>query len=275
MRLHAIAGSQDAGLSVTAGYDAIAAGYDAQVRGDAWMRRALHEHYARLFAPGQRVLDVGCGTGIDALALARRGVRVVAIDGAAEMVALLREKVIAAGVSDLVDEQVLRIEALHDLADVTSERFDGLISAFASLSALPDLRQFADDASRLVRPGGRLVLHLLNRFSLWEWLGYLRQRDWHRAARLGHQRRRHFTIGGQSVEHTLYFADEAYDRFFRSDFWLRGAYGLGAIRPPHTVRRVPRRVAHTLEWLDVASGRWPLVRDRGRFFVLDLERRAM
>jgi hypothetical protein len=42
------------------------------------MRQALHAHYARLFSPGDRVLDVACGTGLDAVALARRGVRVAA-----------------------------------------------------------------------------------------------------------------------------------------------------------------------------------------------------
>src|SRR5207253_5108998 len=47
VRVHAVDGPQDASLSVTVAYDAIAADYDAQVRGDDWMRRALHTHYAR------------------------------------------------------------------------------------------------------------------------------------------------------------------------------------------------------------------------------------
>jgi SAM-dependent methyltransferase len=270
--VHPVPGSPQSGLSLGAlAYDAIAANYDAQVQGDAWMRGVLHGHYARLFAPGQRVLDVGCGTGTDAVFLARRGIHVVAIDFSSEMVALCRSKVVSAGLDARVDARVL---SFGDLGLLHGERFDGLVSAFAGLSTLPELHQFADDASRLVRPGGRLVLHLLNRFSLWEWLGYVSHANWRAARAVGRVRRREFTIGGRAVPHTLYFAREAYRRFFKRRFVLRGAYSLGAARPPHTVRRIPVGVVAALERLDTRAGTWPLLENAGRFFVLDLERVA-
>jgi ubiquinone/menaquinone biosynthesis C-methylase UbiE len=251
-------------------YDAIAAEYDLQVQGDAWMRRVLHAHYLRVFRPGDRVLDVGCGTGIDAIALARSGVRVVGVDFSYQMIARMRSKVTTAGVGDLVETRVLSIENLSRLAG--EQPFDGLISAFAGLSALDDLSQFAGNAARLVRPGGRLLLHLLNRFSLWELLGYVTRGNWPAARQVGRLRTREFTIGGRPVRHSLYAADEAHRRFFAGHFALRDAYGLGALRPPHTVRRIPGPVVDALEWLDVRTGRWPLLEDAGRFFVLDLER---
>ena len=113
---------------------------------------------------------------------------------------------------------------------------------------------------------------MLNRFSLWEWFGYLARRDWPAARQVGRLKTREFTIGGQSVPHYVYFAGEAYRRFFTADFALRGRYGLGALRPPHTVRRIPAPIVRRLEWLDVRTGHLPLIRDAGRFFVLDLER---
>jgi SAM-dependent methyltransferase len=268
--VHALPGTKVARLSVTLGYDAIAAGYDDQVRGDDWMRRALHAHYRRVFQPGDRVLDVGCGTGIDAIALARFGVQVVGVDGSAGMIQRLQRKLAADRLGNLVEARVLAIQDLGRLHDAP---FDGLISAFASLSSLPDLAGFAADAARLVRPGGRVVLHLLNRFSLWEWLGYLARHNWRAAWNVGRQTSRTFVIGGQPVSHWLYFADDAYRRFFSNAFARRAAYGLGALRPPHTVRRIPLPLVNALERLDVRLGGLPLLRNAGRFFVLDLERR--
>jgi SAM-dependent methyltransferase len=271
VRLHAVHGPKDARLNVTVAYDAIAANYDAQVRGDEWMRRALHAHYAQIFRAGQRVLDVGCGTGIDAVALARRGVHVFGVDGSAAMIALFDDKVAAEHVDHLVQSRVLGIQELVSLN--ADKPFDGIISAFASLSTLPALDGFADDAARLIRPGGRLVLHMLNRFSLWEWLGYAAHRDWNAAKRVGALRRRAFVIGGLTVPHTVYFSGEVYRLFFRQGFALRAAYGLGALRPPHTVRRIPSPIVAVLERLDLSLGGWPLLKHAGRLFVLDLERR--
>jgi SAM-dependent methyltransferase len=267
--VHPVPGPPDARLNVSLAYDAIAAEYDEHVEGDAWMRRVLHAHYLRLFRPGQRVLDVGCGTGIDALLLARHGVRVLGIDSSPASIERLRAKLPGAGVGHLVDARTLPIQALDRL---TGEPFDGLIAAFASLSALPDLAQFAADAGRLVRPGGHVMLHLLNRFSLWEWLGYMWRRDWAAARQVGRLRQREFTIGGFPVTHSLYFPDEAYRAFFARDFALRARFGLGALRPPHTVRRIPAPIVRALEWLDVRTGSWPLLENAGRFFVLHLQR---
>src|SRR5919201_5747089 len=103
VRVHAVPRPKDPRLSFSVAYDAIAAGYDEQVRGDDWMRRVLHAHYARVFRPGLRVLDVGCGTGMDALALARMGISVLGIDGSAAMIQRLNEKEAVAGVDSLIE----------------------------------------------------------------------------------------------------------------------------------------------------------------------------
>jgi SAM-dependent methyltransferase len=259
-------------MPVGKAYDSIAGDYDELVRGDGWMRDALLAHYLRLFRPGDRVLDVGCGTGLDAEVLARYGVRVVGVDASPAMIARFRARAARAGVAELVEGHVLDVADLRALP-LEDGALAGAVSSFAGLNTVPDLSGFARDVARLLRPRGRLVVHMLNRFSLWEWLGYVSRCRWSAARTLAGRRERSFEIGGRPVPHRVSFASEAYRRYFASEFVLRHTYGLGALRPPHTVRRFPPRLVATLEWLDVRLGALPPLRDAGRFFVLDLEKR--
>lgn len=254
--------------AVARAYDAVAPDYDRQVAGDAWMRRILWEHYLTRFRPGQRVLDVSCGTGTDALFLAQHGVRVVAIDLSPEMIRRLRAKVAAAGRSDLIEAQVLDFAELGTWPD---EQFDGIVSAFAGLNGVPDLQPFAASAARLLRPQGHLIVHLLNRWSFWEWLGLLARRRWSEASGLGRRRERVFAVGGVKIHQYPFMLGEAYRDFFAPGFRLERAYGLGILRPPHTQRRLPMPLVQALESLERPLRGLPVARGCGRFFVLDLQ----
>jgi SAM-dependent methyltransferase len=234
------------------------------------MRKLLWERYGRLFGAGDAVLDVGCGTGIDAGFLARTGVRVVGIDASPSMIAQARTRL---GVDPFKELVELRVLDIRDIGSLPAAGFDGIISAFASLSTVADLEAFALQATSLLRPRGAMVLHLLNRSSLWEWLGLVRHGRVRAARRLGRQVERNFMIGGRPVRHYLYHAREAYARFFAAHFRLRRAYGLGILRPPHTLRRLPPAVVTALDRLERPVRATRPFADWGRFFVLELEKR--
>jgi SAM-dependent methyltransferase len=251
-------------------YDAAAPDYDRQVQGDGWMRQVLWDRYARLFSAGQTVLDLGCGTGIDAIFLAQRGVRVVGIDASPAMIAQSRTKLAAAALEDRVD---LRVTDIARIGSLPEAGFDGIICAFAALSTTPELDEVAASVARLLVPRGMLVVHLLNRWSLWEWLGLVRSSHLRAALQLGRNPVRNFIIGGRTVPHYMHQRGSAYAHFFESRFALRRAYGIGVLRPPHTVQRIPSVIVGGLDRLErPLRGLWPF-RDWGRFFVLELERR--
>jgi len=186
------------------------------------------------------------------------------------MIAEARAKLRTARLEDRIE---LRVMDISELGALPGSGFDGIISAFASLSTVADLDGFATEAARLLKPHGTLLVHLLNRWSVWEWLGLVRNGRFRATRHLGRDPDRNFSIGGRSVRHYLYHAHEAYGRFFAARFRLRRAYGLGILRPPHTLRRIPQAVVTALDRLErPLRARRPFV-DWGRFFVLELEKR--
>ena len=118
--------------------------------------RAIREKLVELAAPapGEAVLDVGCGTGSLALALESRvGTgNVHAIDASPEMVEVARKKVAKAGSE--IDLQIALIEAVP-FAD---ETFD-LVTSSLMLHHLPDdlKRRGLGEIQRVLKPGGRFL----------------------------------------------------------------------------------------------------------------------
>ena len=95
--------------------------------------------------PGESILDLGCGTGELAAAIAARGARVVGLDSSAEMIAVARE----------------RAPALEWLVgDGEALAFDGAFDAVFSNAALhwmTGAEAAARGIARALKPGGRLV----------------------------------------------------------------------------------------------------------------------
>jgi ubiquinone/menaquinone biosynthesis C-methylase UbiE len=227
---------------ISAAYDAVAADYDRLLARDRWIRTVLWRHHLRLFHPGDRIVDVGCGTGIDTLHLARQGIAVTAVDASPAMIEKLRTKLAGSPLAARVD---VLVGDANELARTLPGGFAGMISSFAALNTI-DLPALADSAARLVRPGGRLVFHLLAP----------------RPALV-------VQIGETAVPHQCPTADELEAPFAARGFRRRACYGLGFLVRRRMERWLPTAIAAPLGRLEAAIGD----PRRGRFFVLDLERR--
>ncbi|WP_332897225.1 methyltransferase domain-containing protein [Haladaptatus sp. CMSO5] len=113
----------------------------------------VHEYGASLVdllapEPGERILDVGCGTGHLTAQLADSGAEVVGLDQSAEMLTQAREQY-----SDLTFIQ-------GDARNIEFERpFDAVFSN-AALHWISEAAAVADTLAAALKPGGRLVVEL-------------------------------------------------------------------------------------------------------------------
>jgi len=102
-------------------------------------------------APGERVLDVACGTGNAALLAAAAGAEVTGLDAAARLVEVARARAGAAGVAATFvvgDAMALPFDA---------GAFDVVLSVFGIIFA-PDAEKALGEVFRVLRPGGRALI---------------------------------------------------------------------------------------------------------------------
>src|SRR5713101_6806235 len=101
-------------------FDAVAEAYDdafTNSRVGRAQRDAVWEELDRVFQPGQRVLEINCGTGVDAVHLASRGVEVLACDAAPRMIEVARRRLLRANLGVGVEFRTLATEEIGKLGE--------------------------------------------------------------------------------------------------------------------------------------------------------------
>src|SRR3954471_810088 len=137
------------------------------VEEDAYFEgHALFEADARILderftVPG-RLVDLGCGAGRHAIRFARKGFDVMAVDLSRPMLETVRRKAESEGLS------LATVQAnLCRLGCLPAGRFDLGLSMFSTLGMIrgrESRRRAVGEAFRILRPGGRLALHVHNLF---------------------------------------------------------------------------------------------------------------
>jgi len=224
-------------------------------------RHAVHERLAALFPRGARVLDLGCGTGEDALFLSGRGVQVTGLDSSPAMVARAREKAAGTGC-------VFECRAAEDV-DACAGPFDGAYSDFGALNCA-DLVRVGAGLARVLRSGAPVLINLLGAHP-WP----------HSAARLlrgdGRPRgARAPRVQGVSVPVSYPTLAQARRSLGPALEWTR-AWSLGALVPDPA--HASWASAHPMLFAALAAledgiRAWPLVRGGGDHVVLEGRRRS-
>ena len=123
--------------------------------------------------PASTVADLGCGTGRAALALARLGHRVVAVDLSKPMLAQLDQMARSQRLN------LLPVQAnLCNLQALAPGQFDAQLLLFSTLGMVRERaarQQVLAEAARISKPSGMLLLHAHN---LWENLSHPSGRAW-------------------------------------------------------------------------------------------------
>jgi SAM-dependent methyltransferase len=222
-------------------FDELASDYDRSFTRSACgmtLRAMVWERLPAVFGTRQCILEIGCGTGEDAVHLARAGHRVVATDASEEMIRVARLKAFHAGCADRIEFHAMPIEALHTMP--REGRFDGVFSNFGAINCVADVGRLARSLATRLQRGAPLLFVVMGRYVPWEWAWYLahgdRQRAFRRLRRAGAQWR------GLTIR---YPTPRELSRQLEPTFEARRRTALGCVLPP----------SYAAQWLD-ARPRW-------------------
>ncbi len=213
------------------------------------LRAIVRERLAASFKPGDRVLELNCGTGEDAVWLARRGVQILATDVSPEMLNLTSEKAAACGLTSMI--QVGRLDLARPGREYIGRKFEGVFSNFGGLNCARDLEPLASMLAECVVPGGTLLLVFMGRYCAWEVA-------WHclhfRPAAAFRRLKPGGTMAGAEYAMRVWYPNtRSMNRVLAPWFEIRRAAAVGVFLPPtylaEVILRRPRlfRVLRNLE----------------------------
>ena len=260
--------SAPAALSVAA-FDRLAPAYDAMVSGEAFQlqRRQTHRLLSRWIRSGFRVLEIGCGTGIDTEFLAGLGARVVACDPSEEMLSRTRRRVGTAGLGDRVSILSCGVQDLPQFLDALdhAEGFDAIVSNFGALNCAPSLDPLGVIGRRHLRCGGAIVIGLLGRNCLWETIYFTARGDRTNAARR-QAAQADVPVAGIEVP-TFYHRTSDLAASLGENFVRDAVIGVGVMVPPPYLEprwlQLPLTVRRAAAGVDRVAGSWPIVNRLG------------
>jgi SAM-dependent methyltransferase len=257
-------------------FDNVADDYDHHITGNRINLLLRNRSLAVLkdrFRDCPRILEIGCGSGMETLPLLEGGHRVTAVDISARMLATVRRKAEQAHVIDRLTTREMPARDLRTLADEGAE-FDAAFSTYGALNCEPDLAGIPAALSRVMRPGAPFVTAVYNRWCLFELAGYSLSLQPRRA--MG-RRTNPVRVGASRFCVDVYaHSVSEFERLFGPLFRLERLEAVPVLLPPSDLvgyaNRFDRHFERLAAW-DAALGRhWPLNR-LGDHFLMTWTRR--
>jgi len=253
----------------TSPFDAIVQSYDrafTNSRTGSLMRAAVRRRLDVRFRAGYRVLELNCGTGEDAIYLAKRGIEVLATDVSPEMVRLTSAKVMHEELSARVKVNQLTWEELNRLPE---QKFDGALSNFGGLNCVKDLASAARALADRLRPRSIALLCIMGPLCPWEWIWFTLRGEPSKAFR---RLKKDVRWRGLPV---YYPSISATKRGFSPMFRVLRTSALGALLPPPFAESLALRHRSLTEALyrwERAIERLPPLPSLADHYLLELER---
>jgi SAM-dependent methyltransferase len=218
-------------------FDCLAQAYDEDFALTAvgqFQREQVWHQIRKLWPKHAHLLELGCGTGIDAQHLAEQGFQILATDSSSGMLQEAQQRC-----ADLPQVSFKVLDA-SDL-DQLQETFDGAFSNFAAINCVLDLASFAEQLASRLHSGSTVALCLFGRSCACEIAVSLLAGKPQRAFRRWRSGIITAGIGkGETIE-VRYYGISELKQIFAPWFALEKVVGIGFLVPPTYLQTLVKR----------------------------------
>ena len=230
---------------------------------NTWIRKRSIAELLEVSKPEDTLVEIGCGTGAEAVEIAKHVSRIIATDISSKMLEILDKKIQARKLSGKIVPLQIRASEVKQIAGLADAGQVQVAYSFnGALNCEPELQKFGRNLSSVLAPGGYFVCSVRNSFCLGEALSHAAVLQFDRMAPRKKQPVM-VSVGGMDIP-AFYYQPKTFTRFFTSQFKVRKIIGLPSFLPPAYLSNYYlkfKNVASVLEKCEtVFGGRFPFNR---------------
>jgi SAM-dependent methyltransferase len=220
--------------SIGEAFDSASEEYDYTIRHNyinTWIRKRSIRELVRLTKQSDVLLEIGCGTGTEAIQIAKHVTGIVATDLSTRMLHILKRKVSAKKLDHKIVALKLRASEISEVADHLPNGKVRIAYSFnGALNCEPEIRKIPEHLSKIIDEGGYFLCSIRNTLCLPEILSHSIVFQFDKMAARKEQPIM-VSVGGIDIP-SYYYSTREFVEFFRPYFRIKKIVGLPAFLPP-------------------------------------------
>ncbi len=232
-----------------------------------WMRNRVRNHLEKELKANSKILEINCGSGIDAVYLAKKEHQIYATDIAQGMIKYVNDKIKSNNLQNNLTCEQLSFTDLHKLKPL---KFNHIFSNFGGLncSSEKELTEVFKSFNELLLPNGKITLVIMPKICIWEFLKIfkLNKTAFRRLRKNGVLA----NIEGQKVK-TFYHSAKQIKNLLLENFTDFKIENICFVAPTGNRVNFPEKHPKLFNFLssfDTISGKIPFLRGFGDYYII-------
>lgn len=236
-------------------FDATAQGYDAEfthTQTGKYQRFQVWKQLHGVMLAQQKVLEMNCGTGEDALFFAKEKAIVTATDISQEMLNVAKEK---AKYFENEGINFVKWDLSQDFPLPINEKFDIAFSNFGGWNCLSagEIEKLGKNLYELLAENGQLFVVIMPSFCVWESMYFLLKGDIKKAFRRRNRLGVSARLNDNQYVRTFYFSPRKMKELLSSYFLVEKTRPIGFFLPPSYLDNALKKMPFLLSFLFLAE----------------------